>query len=160
VLAEGARRLKETTVNDDDFFESIGKKTADLKKQQEAKHQKAEQNREFAGVVVAEIAPIADEYKARLEEKGVNAKVKKYERSLTFELRYQDGDSQALQLACDLETGRMELTKHFTERGNSYFAAPTSSYDESNWSNDLFVAELKKVVSDFMDYAERHGGVA
>lgn len=62
-------------------------------------------------------------------------------------------------MSTNFDTGNLEFRKYFTnDDGQSYESTDASSYNESNWKDDIFKEKVEKLITGFIDYEPRHKG--
>ena len=143
----------------DDFFKKVDETRATTAKATVAANITASENRVFLEEVVARLSPLVSEYKQKLRDRSIHAEVQTYPTGISITLRYKNGHHRALNLGGRLEDYRIEMTTSFTnDDGRNYKSTSGASYDRSNWTDILFEKELQKEISDFLFYADRHGG--
>ena len=145
----------------DDFFDNIDAKLGEQKDKRVAQDDAAEANRAFIKGLIPRLVTIAEGYAAKCNERGMSADVSHHNYSITFTLRYCNGQKRSLVGGSHHDMrGRLAFEDHYPDNdGKRYKSLPTDWYDESNWSDDRYEAKLKKTIEDFVFYADRFGGI-
>ncbi len=145
----------------DDFFDKIDAKLTAQRETREAKEKAEDINRAFVKRVMPGLVRIAETYAQKCRDRGMSAEVKGSEYSVTFSLRYRKGQERSLSGGPQHDmNNRLSFEEHYpSDDGKRYKSIPSSWYDESNWSDEIFEGLLKKTIEDFVFYANRHGGI-
>ncbi len=145
----------------DDFFDRIDASLAKQNAKEAARARSADANRAFVKGLIPRLVEIAESYAAKCNERGISASVKHHDCSITFSLRYKDGQERALIGSPQSDmSNKLSFEEHFpNNEGKSYKSIPTEWYDESNWSDDRYEAKLKKMIEDFVSSADKFGGI-
>ena len=144
----------------DDFFDKIDKQLGEQKAAADVAKSDRDSNTDFAKGVIGKARPIADDYAAKLKERGIDAKAEGHEQHISFRLRWANGDSTDLSFGVDYKSGRLEFVKHARDNKGPYAARDGSTYDEQNWKDSYYEATLKEFINEFMGAAARHGGAS
>ncbi len=145
----------------DEFFEKIDATLGKQKSKKANVDNLGDANRRFVISVIPRLAKIAEDYASKCDARGMVARVSQNERSITFSLKYKDGQERYVTGRCHSEMNdKLGFEEHFPDNdGKRYKSSPMAWYDESSWSDDRFKGVLEKTIEDFVIYAERFGGV-
>jgi hypothetical protein len=147
-------------MNTDDYFATVDAK---LQKQSQADtsvSKTAMKNREFLEKVIARLGPVVTSYLAKLKERGINAEVNNDDASMSITLHYKGGNYRKLRIGGERESYRIEFSTEFTsDDGAIYTATDRLTHDYSNWQDSIFETKLQRLIDDFLNLANKHGGV-
>ena len=146
---------------DNSFFNNVDKKIAEKQQEQKEEKTRLDEERAFLSQLVESLLPKVEFYKDGLLERGVHAELSSSPRHICFKMKYKDGGRHDLLLS---ETqrfdGRITMTTESTsDDGRTFTSIDGSSYESSQWNNDIFIQKLEKHINDYLFYAERHGGL-
>lgn len=145
----------------DDFFDKIDAKLGEQKTTKVAKDNASDANRAFVKKVIPQLVAIAEGYAEKCRARGMSANVSHSDYSVTFELRYKNGQKRTLVGGPDHDmNNRLAFNAHWpNDDGKRYKSPPMSWYTEADWSDDRYETQLEKTIEDFVFYADRQGGI-
>ena len=145
----------------DDFFSSLDNKISELKTGEQEARERELADRAAAEEAIAAMHPVANDYAAKLRERGISAKVSGSNKGITFEMRWADNAEHGLSVYPDLASGRLKLIRNSTSHtdGRRFSSTDGMMYAAGQWAPDRFEAALKGIIEDYMFYAPKHGGI-
>lgn len=142
-----------------DFFSKIDSEIVKQKQAEQSRKAASGRNSEFFREASARLAPILEEYAAKLKERGMNVTHSANDQYVWLELKYADGGHRSIAAHTNTDSGRIEFEEHFTDDdGKNYKSVTGQSYDQSTWADGIFVSKLEGMIENFVIYAPRHGG--
>jgi hypothetical protein len=147
-------------MNNDDFFAKVDAKLQKESQANTAVSKTALKNREFLKEVIARLGPIVASYQAKLKERGIDAEVNNDEAGMSITLHYKGGGYRKLRIGGELESYRIEFSTEFTsDDDTTYTATDRLTHDYSNWQDSIFETKLQRLIDDFLNLANKHGGI-
>lgn len=145
----------------DDFFSGLDNKLTELKTNEQEAQERERANRAAAEDAIEAMHPVANDFAAKLRERGMSAKVSGSRKGLTFEMRWADNGEHGLSAYPDLSSGRLKLIRTSTDHtdGRRFSSTDGMMYAAGQWSPDRFEAALKSIIEDYIYYAPKHGGI-
>lgn len=144
----------------DDFFDKLDKKISEQESADRVARNQTMVNREFSHEAIRKMLEIATSYKGKLRERDIHAEISGNQRGFSFKMIWADGGHRALEVYPDLHSGRIQFHTAFTnDDGRNLRSTDGASYDAGNWKDEDFEPKLKKLIDDFVFYADRHGGL-
>jgi hypothetical protein len=146
-------------MSSDDFFSKVDEKLKASKETQASVKADASENLDFLKEVVFRITPLANNYAAKLQDRGIKVDLKSTAFSISFSLIFNDGGHYAIILGSSSASNRFEITGDYTnDDGRNYTSKDGASYDSKNWKDEIYEEKLKACIDNFIFYADRHGG--
>lgn len=143
-----------------DFFKKLDQQIESIRNNKATTENISKSNLDHLAETVMRIKPIAEGYVSELKNRQVTADLKTSQYSITFSMKFKDGGHHSLTLGSSHNDNRIEITGHYTnDDGRPYSSTDGKSYDQTNWSDEIYKAKLEKCIEDFIFYAPRHGGI-
>ena len=144
----------------DDFFLRVDEKLETAKKNETLLKASIDKNLKTLKEAVTRVGPLAENYAARLQERGLKADIQKSDESITLSLTYRNVSYQTITLGGSSRENLIGITvKHVDNNGEIAISLDDSrSYDSENWEDGIYEKQLRKFIEDFISYAESHGG--
>lgn len=141
----------------DDFFDKIDKQLNDQEALRKQKAESSAANSKFCEEAIRQARPIADKYVEKLTSRGIDAEVSGHDSYFTVRLRWPDFDELEIAIGVDHKDKKAKIQEYHKEKSNRYKYGEYHINPDS-WSLDKYEERLKKVISDFMAWSDRHGG--
>lgn len=144
----------------DAFFSRIDESLKIAKKNEILLKAATDRNLKALKEAVTRIAPLAENYAAKLQERDLKADIQKSDESITLSLTYRNGSHQTITLGRSSRENLIEITvKHVDNNGDIAISLDDSrSYDSESWEDGVYERQLRKFIEDFISYAKSHGG--
>ncbi|GLU37400.1 hypothetical protein [Pseudomonas sp. NBRC 100443] len=148
-------------MNLDDFFLRIDEKLKITKENENLPKVATDRNLKILKEAVNHIAPLVENYAAKLQERNLKADIRNSDESIELSLTYKDGSHRTITLG---STSREKLigiaVEHVDSSGGTVISLDDShSYDSESWEDNIYEKHLRKFIEDFISCAESHGGV-
>ncbi|AZE30319.1 hypothetical protein C4K05_3613 [Pseudomonas chlororaphis subsp. aureofaciens] len=143
-----------------DFFKKPDQQIESARDNKIAAEHISKTNLDYLAEIILRIKPVAEGYASELKQREIMVDLKSSKHSITFSMKYKDGGHHSLTLGSSHSDNRIEITGNYTnDDGRPYSSTDGKSYDQTNWSDDIYKEKLEKCIEDFIFYASRHGGI-
>lgn len=140
----------------DEFFDKLDETIGRMR---EGENQKADADSirvDDATQLVESVAPIVNDYKAKLEKRGIDVHVVARGDYFHFTMKFKDGGHHGFELR--RTANNYEIVTLFTNDDGRHMEGHTGQIDLRNFGGASFEKRLQKEIDDFIFYAPRHGG--
>ena len=146
-----------------DFFDEVDKNLGEHEKKRAEAAVEAKLNSEFLCETVVRLTPRVKEYADNALERGMKTDLHIGERVISFSLKFKDGGHRSTTLGHSMpgtDTNRIEIVGSFTnDNGQDFTSRTGTTYDHTNWKDELFLKDIEACLTDFVSRASRHGGI-
>ncbi|MCO2278136.1 hypothetical protein FA378_26930 [Pseudomonas aeruginosa] len=145
----------------DAFFSRVDESLKIAKKNEILLKVATDRNLKALKEAVTRIAPLAESYAAKLQERDLKADIQSSEESIALSLTYRDGSHKTITLGGSSRESLIEITvDHIHNSGDIVRSLDDSrSYDSESWEDGVYEKQLRKFIEDFIYYAESYGGI-
>lgn len=143
----------------EEFFENIDRKVDQMQAKQDAQQKQQTLHETAVKRFVQESAPHLEEYKSKLEQRGVETKFDRSEITFSFLMLYNKGGHHGFTLTRNYPSEHYVVKSDFKHDGEGHFTSEGNAFVAGKmWTWAGFEAYVQESIENFFFYSDRNGG--